>query len=74
MPAKSQDQQQAAGIALEAKRKGKCSSLPKDSASRQMCASMTIEQLEHYAGTKTKKLPEKKSTKKTYKTNADYFS
>lgn len=61
MPAKSENQQQAAGIALSAKRKGKCSSLPAGSASRKMCESMSAEQLSHYAGTKTKKLPEKKS-------------
>jgi len=52
MPAKSKSQQQAAGIALSAKRKGKCSSLPKGSASRQMCESMTTKELEKYAETK----------------------
>jgi len=57
MPARSKSQQQAAGIALSAKRKGKCSSLPKGSSSRQMCVSMSIEQLEEFAGTKQKGLP-----------------
>lgn len=64
MPAKSKNQQQAAGIALSAKRKGKCSDLPSGSASRKMCESMTLKQLEDYAGTKTKGL----------KKNAGYFS
>jgi len=71
MPATSENQQQAAGIALKAKKASKCSSLPKGSASRQMCKSMTSEQLGHFAGTKTKNLPK---TKKSYKNNADYFS
>jgi len=63
MPSTSQNQQQAAGIALSAKRKGQCGSLPQGSASRQMCESMTIAQLEEFAGTtgtKRSNLPEKR--------------
>jgi hypothetical protein len=72
-PAESENQQQAAGIALSAKRKGKCDSLPEGSASRQMCESMSIEELEKFAGTKTKNLPKKKKPKTDYK-HAEYFS
>ncbi len=67
MPAKSQVQQQAAGIALSAKRKGKCSDLPEGSASREMCESMSLEELEKYAGTKHSKLKKRKRTKKLYR-------
>jgi hypothetical protein len=64
MPAQSQNQQRAAGIALSAKRAGKCSSLPEGSASRQMCESMSLEDLEHFAGTKTKAPPQRVSQAK----------
>ena len=53
----------AAGIALSAKRKGKCDSLP-DGAAKQMCQSMSLEDLEHYAGIKRKGLPKLKRKKK----------
>lgn len=72
MPTESKNQQQAAGIALKTKRAGKCDSLPEGSASRKMCDSMTIEELEKFAGTKHKGLPKKKK-KANYK-HAQYFS
>lgn len=59
MPAKSENQQQAAGIALAVKR-GKLPISKLRGASKQMYYSMTAEELEHLAGTKTRKLPEKK--------------
>lgn len=57
MPAKSKDQQRAAGIALDAKRKGTVDELPEGSASKQMAQSMSKEELEELAGTKHKGLP-----------------
>jgi len=62
VPAVSKNQRRAAGIALAVK-KGE---IPMDSlqgASLQMWRSMTMEELEHYAGTKEKGLPEKKKKK-----------
>jgi len=67
MPSESKNQQMSAGIALRAKRAGKCSRLPKGSASRQMCESMSIAQLEEFAGTKRKGLPKRKA--KTWSDN-----
>jgi hypothetical protein len=59
MPATSKKQQQAAVIALQAKRgERKKSSL--QGASRQMVDSMTQEKLEEFASTKRKNLPESK--------------
>ncbi|MCJ7993040.1 DUF3008 family protein [Rhizobium cremeum] len=59
MPAKSQAQQRAAGAALAAKRgempKGKLKG-----ASREMFKSMTEKELEDFASTKHKNLPEHK--------------
>lgn len=59
MPAKSKAQQQAAGVALAAKRKEIPVSRLKGSA-LSMYKSMTAAQLEEFAGTKTKGLPKKK--------------
>jgi hypothetical protein len=60
MPAKSKAQQKAAGAALAAKRgEAKKSSLK--GASREMYESMSENQLEEFAETKRKGLPEKKS-------------
>ncbi len=59
MPAKSQKQQMAAGIALAAKR-GKRSKSSLRGASRGMYESMDNEELEKLAHTKRKKLPAKK--------------
>lgn len=60
MPAKSQAQQRAAGAALAAKRgempKGKLKG-----ASRDMLKSMTEKELEDFASTKLKGLPEHKN-------------
>lgn len=59
MPAKSKKQQMAAGAALAAKRgESKVSDL--QGASRQMYESMTEDELEEFAETKRKNLPEKK--------------
>jgi hypothetical protein len=69
MPAKSKSQQISAGIALRAKRAGKCGSLPKGSASRQMCESMSASQLEEFAGTKRKGLPKRKSKARSWSDN-----
>lgn len=63
MPSTSKSQQNAAGIALAVKR----GELPKSKlkgSSLQMYESMTTEELEEFAGTKTKGLPEKKAKKK----------
>ena len=58
MPAKSEAQQQAAGIALAAKRgEVRVSSLR--GAAKRMYINMTEEELEDFAGTKTKGLPRK---------------
>ncbi len=58
MPAKSQAQQQAAGIALKARR-GEISQDELRGASKQM-SSMSVDELEKFAGTKRAGLPEKK--------------
>ena len=63
MPAKSASQQKAAGAALSAKRgDSKKSSLK--GASKDMYESMSEKQLEEFAHTKRKKLPEHKSKTK----------
>jgi len=59
MPAKSENQQQAAGMALAAKRGEIPVSKLKGSALG-MYKSMSAKKLKHYAETKTKNLPEKK--------------
>ena len=59
MPAQSKKQQQAAGVALSAKRGQKKVSELKG-ASKQMYKSMNEKQLRDFAKTKRKKLPEKK--------------
>ena len=58
MPAKSENQQQAAGAALAAKR-GKISPKKLKGASKSMYASMSAKQLEDFASTKTKGLPKR---------------
>lgn len=60
MPAKSKAQQKAAGAALSAKR-GDTRKSELKGASKQMVDSMSERQLEDLAGTKRKKLPDKKS-------------
>jgi hypothetical protein len=60
MPAKSKAQQKAAGAALAAKRGDMAKSKLKG-ASREMEDSMSEKQLEEFAHTKRKKLPDKKS-------------
>jgi hypothetical protein len=63
MPAKSKAQKKAAGAALAAKR----GDMPKSKlkgASKEMEKSMSESELEDFAETKRKKLPEKKSDKK----------
>lgn len=60
MPARSKKQQMAAGAALSAKRGEK----PKSSLkgpSKEMMESMSEKQLEEFASTKRKKLPDKKN-------------
>lgn len=59
MPARSKAQQKAAGAALSAKR-GDTPKSKLKGASREMAESMTEKQLEEFASTKRKKLPEKK--------------
>lgn len=59
MPAKSKAQQKAAGAALSAKR-GDTPKSKLKGASRKMAESMSEKQLEEFAATKRKKLPEKK--------------
>ncbi len=59
MPAKSKKQQMAAGAALAAKR-GEAPKSKLKGASKEMVESMSEEQLEDFASTKRKKLPEKK--------------
>ena len=66
-PAKSKKQQQAAGAALAAKR-GKMPMSKLKGASKQM-TKMSEKQLREYAGTKTKSLPAKKSSKSKSKKN-----
>jgi hypothetical protein len=60
MPAMSKAQQKAAGAALSAKR-GETRKSELKGASRGMEKSMSEKQLEEFASTKRKKLPEKKS-------------
>jgi hypothetical protein len=60
MPATSKAQQKAAGAALSAKR-GKTSKASLKGASKQMVDSMSEKQLEDFAETKRKGLPNKKS-------------
>ena len=64
MPAKSKNQQMAAGAALSAKR-GEKSKTTLKGASKQMAESMSEKQLEDLASTKRKNLPKKKRAKKT---------
>ena len=63
MPAKSKKQQMAAGAALSAKR-GERSVSSLKGASKQMAQSMSEKQLEEFAQTKRKALPEHKSKSK----------
>ncbi|MEW9808351.1 DUF3008 family protein [Mesorhizobium marinum] len=60
MPAKSQAQQMAAGVALAAKR-GEISKSELRGASKDMYDSMTEKQLEEFAETDRKGLPKRKS-------------
>lgn len=60
MPATSKAQQKAAGAALAAKR-GEIKKSELQGASREMYESMSEDQLEDFAETKRKGLPEKKS-------------
>ena len=60
MPAVSKAQQKAAGAALAAKR-GEIRESELVGASKEMYESMSEDQLEEFAATKRKKLPEKKS-------------
>ena len=62
MPAMSKAQQKAAGAALSAKR-GETKKSELKGASRGMEKSMSEKQLEDFAGTKRKGLPEKKKSK-----------
>jgi hypothetical protein len=62
MPAKSKAQQKAAGAALAAKR-GEEPVKELKGASRQMYDSMSEKQLDEFAATKRKGLPEHKSQK-----------
>lgn len=59
MPAKSQAQQKAAGAALSAKR-GETPKSKLKGASKDMEKSMSEKQLEEFAATKRKRLPERK--------------
>jgi hypothetical protein len=59
MPARSKAQQEAAGIALAAKR-GQIAVAKLKGASRSMYESMTERQLEEFAATPRKELPQKK--------------
>ena len=63
MPAKSKAQQKAAGAALSAKR-GETPKSELKGASRHMAESMSEKQLEEFAHTKRKSLPEHKSKSK----------
>ena len=60
MPAKSKAQQKAAGAALSAKR-GETRKSELQGASKDMYESMSEDQLEDFAQTKRKGLPDKKS-------------
>jgi hypothetical protein len=62
MPAKSKAQQKAAGAALAAKR-GEMPKSKLKGASREMEKSMTENELEEFAGTKRKSLPQKRNKK-----------
>lgn len=62
MPAVSKAQQRSAGMALSARR-GEISPDELWGAAEQMFLSMTIRELEEFAGTKRKGLPEKKKGK-----------
>jgi hypothetical protein len=62
MPAKSKNQQEAAGMALSAKR-GEIPVSRLKGAAKDMHESMTTDQLEELARTKTEGLPEKKRRK-----------
>jgi hypothetical protein len=64
MPAKSKAQQKAAGAALSAKR-GETKKSELKGASREMHDSMSENQLEEFAETARKGLPEKKTKKKS---------
>ncbi len=64
MPARSKVQQEAAGIALAAKR-GEFAVSKLKGASRSMYESMSESQLEEFAGTKRKGLPQKKGAAKS---------
>jgi hypothetical protein len=61
MPATSKAQQKAAGAALAAKR-GEMKKSELKGASKEMYDSMTEQELEDFAETKRKGLPEKKSS------------
>lgn len=61
MPAKSKAQQKAAGAALSAKR-GDTKKSELKGASKEMYESMSENQLEDFAETKRKKLPDKKKS------------
>jgi len=65
MPSVSKNQQAAAAIALKAKKEGKIDDLPKKSSSHQMATSMSVEELEKFAGTKRKGLPKEKNESKS---------
>ncbi len=62
MPAKSKQQQKAAGAALAAKR-GETSKSKLQGASREMYDSMSEKQLEDFAETKRKDLPKRAKSK-----------
>jgi hypothetical protein len=62
MPATSKAQQKAAGAALSAKR-GETRKSELQGASKEMYESMNEKQLEEFAETKRKGLPERKATK-----------
>ncbi len=59
MPAKSRAQQKAAGAALSAKR-GETPVKELQGASREMYESMSEDELEDFAGTRRKALPQRK--------------
>lgn len=63
MPAKSKSQQQAAGLALAAKR-GDVDRRKLQGPALQMFLSMNVKQLKEFAHTKRKGLPKKKKIKK----------
>lgn len=65
MPAKSKAQQKAAGAALAAKR-GETKKSSLQGASKSMEKSMTEKELEDFASTKRKGLPEKNPIRNTF--------